>query len=193
MSSRTGRIHVLRHGETAWSREGRHTGRTDVPLTPRGEQRAAALVDRVRAWHPALVLCSPLQRARRTAELAGLDVEIDADLVEWDYGEFEGRTTDEIRASLGDPHWSVWSATQGLGETLADVAARAERVLARSRPFVLDGDDVVLVAHAHLLRVLTATWLRMPPVGGESLVLEPAGVGVLGYERENPALLGWNT
>jgi broad specificity phosphatase PhoE len=192
MSSGNGRILVVRHGETQWSREGRHTGRTDIPLTPVGEQRASALAAVVSAWRPALVLSSPLQRARRTAELAGLAPEVDADLLEWDYGDYEGLTTAEIRDRTGDPHWSVWTTTIGLGETVADVAVRAEHVVTRCRPLLEAGEDVVLVAHAHLLRILTATWLRMPPIGGESLVLEPAGTGVLGYERETPVLLRWN-
>ncbi len=192
MSPGNGRILVVRHGETRWSREGRHTGRTDVPLSPEGEQRAAALAATVGAWRPSLVLCSSLQRARRTAELAGLSPEVDDDLLEWDYGAYEGLTTPEIRERSGDPHWSVWTTSEGLGESLADVAVRAERVLTRCRPLLQAGDDVVLVAHAHLLRILTATWLRMPPIGGENLVLEPAGTGVLGYERETPALLRWN-
>jgi probable phosphoglycerate mutase len=192
MSSGTGRILVVRHGETEWSRGGRHTGRTDVPLTPVGEQRAAALAPALRAWRPELVLCSPLQRARRTAELAGLSPQDDPDLLEWDYGAYEGLTTAEIRESTSDPDWSVWTTTEGLGESAADVAVRAERVLTRCRPLLHAGQDVVLVAHAHLLRILTATWLRMPPVGGASLVLDPAGTGVLGCERETPALLRWN-
>ena len=192
MSPGTGRILVVRHGETAWSRDGRHTGRTDVPLTPEGQERASRLAPVLRDWHPALVLCSPLQRARRTAELAGLDPEADPDLLEWDYGDYEGRTTSEIRETLGDPQWSVWTTTTGLGEPVESVGVRAGRVLARCRPLLDRGDDVVLVAHAHLLRILTATWLGMPPRGGKSLVLAPAGTGMLGYERETPALLRWN-
>ena len=192
MSPGTGRILVVRHGETAWSRDGRHTGRTDVPLTPEGQERASRLAPVLRDWHPALVLCSPLQRARRTAELAGLDPVADADLLEWDYGDYEGRTTSEIRETLGDPQWSVWTTSTGLGEPVESVGVRAGRVLARCRPLLDRGDDVVLVAHAHLLRILTATWLGMPPRGGESLVLAPAGTGLLGYERETPALLRWN-
>jgi len=192
MSPGTGRILVVRHGETAWSRDGRHTGRTDVPLTPEGQERASRLAPVLRDWHPALVLCSPLQRARRTAELAGLDPEADPDLLEWDYGDYEGRTTSEIRETLCDPQWSVWTTTAGLGEPVESVGVRAGRVLARCRPLLDRGDDVVLVAHAHLLRILTATWLGMPPRGGKSLVLAPAGTGMLGYERETPALLRWN-
>jgi probable phosphoglycerate mutase len=118
--------------------------------------------------------------------------DVEPDLMEWDYGDYEGLTTAQIRESTGDPHWSVWTTAEGLGESLADVAVRAESVLSRCRPLLQAGDDVVLVAHAHLLRILTATWLRLPPIGGENLVLEPAGTGVLGYERETPVLLRWN-
>jgi len=192
MTPGTGSILVVRHGETSWSRAGRHTGRTDVPLTPEGQERASRLAPLLRDWHPALVLCSPLQRARRTAELAGLDPESDPDLLEWDYGAYEGRTTSEIRETLGDPQWSVWTTSTGLGESLESVGRRAGRVLARCRPLLERGDDVVLVAHAHLLRILAATWVGLAPRGGERLVLAPAGTGLLGYERETPALLRWN-
>jgi probable phosphoglycerate mutase len=187
-----GRILVVRHGETEWSRTLRHTGRTDVPLTPFGEHQAAALAPRMTSWHPVLVLSSPLVRARRTAELAGLEPEIDEDLLEWDYGAFEGRTTDDIRAELGDPGWTVWSATSGLGESAADVGVRASRVLDRVRPLVEAGEDVALFAHAHLLRILSAVWLDLPAERGVSFVLEPTGAGVLGYERDTPALRAWN-
>ena len=193
MTPGTGRILVVRHGETEWSRDGRHTGRTDLPLTPEGRERAARLAPLLGDWRPALVLSSPLQRARRTAELAGLVPEIDPDLLEWDYGVYEGRTTPEIRETTDDPEWTVWTTTTGLGEPLESVGDRAARVLARCRPLLSRGDDVVLVAHAHLLRILTATWLGMPPRAGASLVLAPAGTGVLGYERDTPALLRWNT
>lgn len=190
MTSGTGSILVVRHGETAWSREGRHTGRTDVPLTPEGRAQAQGLAAALAGRHPALVLSSPLQRARETAELAGLHPADDPDLAEWDYGVYEGRTTSEIRDA--DPGWNVWTSPDGLGESLAAVGERAGRVLARCRPVLDTGGDVVLVAHAHLLRILTATWLGLPPRGGESLVLAPAGTGLLGYERETPALLRWN-
>lgn len=190
MTSGTGRILVVRHGETAWSREGRHTGRTDVPLTAEGEVQARGLAAVVSTWSPALVLTSPLQRARRTAELAGLHAEVDPDLAEWDYGRYEGRTTGEIRES--DPGWSVWDSPPGLGESLGEVALRAARVLRRCEPLLAAGDDVILVAHAHLLRVLTASWIALPPRAAEGLVLGPAGTGVLGHERETRALLRWN-
>lgn len=196
MSGPVGRIVVVRHGETAWSRDGRHTGRTDVPLTPVGEERArgigARLLTVLPGLSPALVLSSPLVRARRTAELAGLAPALDPDLGEWDYGDYEGRTTAEIRSSAADPDWSVWTAQAGLGESCADVGVRAARVIRRCLPVVRGGGDVVLVSHAHLLRILAATWLSLPPRRGDSFVLEPAGVGVLGHERDTQVLRGWN-
>lgn len=191
MTATRGRIVVLRHAATEWSQDGRHTGRTDIPLTPDGEAAAAAAGEKLAAYSPALVLISPLQRARRTAELAGVTGEIEPDLLEWDYGDYEGRTTQGIKDDLGDPAWSVWTTLDGLGETVDDVGARAARVLTRCRPVVEAGDDVLLVAHAHLLRILTATHLGLPAVGGRSFVLPPAGIGVLGWERSSAALLGW--
>ncbi len=171
--------------------DGRHTGRTDVSLTPEGEEAARAAAARLAAYTPSLVLVSPLVRARRTADLAGLPGESDPDLVEWDYGVYEGRTTQGIKDDLGDPAWSVWTTLDGLGETVDDVGTRAARVLTRCQPVVESGEDVVLVAHAHLLRILTAVHLGLPAVGGRSFVLPPAGIGVLGWERSNRALLGW--
>jgi len=175
--------------------QGRHTGTTDVALNDEGRREAMRLAPALAGRAFALVLTSPRQRARETCALAGFGgvEQIDDDLREWDYGEYEGRTTSEIRDTLADPNWSVWTTTTGLAESVEAVGARAERVLARCRPLLQRGDDVVLVAHAHLLRILTATWLRMPPRGGQSLVLAPAGTGLLGYERETPALLRWNS
>jgi probable phosphoglycerate mutase len=192
MLTTRGRLLVIRHGETEWSRLGKHTGRTDIPLTAEGERRAAGLAVRLADWSPALVLSSPLQRARRTAELAGLHPRIDDDLLEWDYGDYEGRTTDEIRETLGIPAWTVWATHQGLGESVDHVGERVSRVIDRVRPIVDRGDDVVLVAHAHVLRILTAVWLGLPPSHGASFVLAAAGTGVLGYERDVPALRAWN-
>ncbi len=192
MTPLPGRILVVRHGETGWSREYRHTGRTDVPLTEAGQDSARGLAPMAGEWHPAVTLCSPLVRARDTALLAGLTPEIDPDLLEWDYGAFEGRTTAEIRADTGDPDWSVWTTSEGLGESLEEVGERVARVLARCLPVLHSGRDIVLVSHAHLLRVLTARWLGLPSGGGAAFVLETAGTGVLGYERETPVLLAWN-
>lgn len=180
---------LVRHGQTEWSRDGRHTGRTDVPLTPQGEADAAAL--RPRLERPfGLVLTSPLVRAARTAELAGLDAEVEADLVEWDYGPEEGRTTAQAREMR--PGWSVWDDT-GLGESLAELAARCDRVLDRVRPVVEAGRDVCLVGHGHALRVLAARWLGLGPGVGQQLVLSAGSVSTLGSEHGCPAVLTWNT
>jgi broad specificity phosphatase PhoE len=180
---------LVRHGQTEWSRDGRHTGLTDIPLTAEGERDAAALRERLEAWEFALVLASPLQRAARTAKLAGLDAELDADLVEWDYGPEEGRTTAQARETR--PGWSVWDDT-GLGETLDQVAARQERVLARVRPVLESGADACLVAHGHSLRILAARWLGLPPGVGQQLVMEAGKVSRLGFEHGCPAVLSWN-
>jgi probable phosphoglycerate mutase len=182
-----GQIWLVRHGSTEWSTSGRHTGRTDVELTPEGEQAAAALRPVLARHQFALVLSSPLERARRTAELAGEAPEIDDDLREWDYGEYEGRTTPEIRE--GRPGWSLWQDGVPGGETADQVAARADRVIARVRAA---GGDCLLFAHGHLLRVLGARWIGEGPNAGQHLLLSTAAVCVLGYERETPALARWN-
>lgn len=194
-----GALYLLRHGETEWSKAGRHTGRTDVPLTAYGEQQARA-AGRLLAGHRfALVLTSPLQRARRTAELAGLaGAEVDPDLVEWDYGGFEGRTTAEIRAD-GRPGWLVFrdgvvpgsgpGATPG--ESLAELAARVGRVVERARPRLVEG-DVALVAHGHALRVLATVWLDQPPLLAQQLLLEAASLSVLDEEHDVPAIRSWS-
>ncbi|MCU1594072.1 MAG: histidine phosphatase family protein [Frankiales bacterium] len=176
-----GEIWLVRHGETEWSRTGQHTGRTDLPLLPEGEAAARELKGRLqRPW--ALVLSSPLQRARHTAELAGLTPELDDDLMEWDYGPAEGKRTRDM-----GPGWSVWDDVP-LGETLKQVAARARRVLNR----VPEQGDTCLVAHGHVLRVLTAVYLELEPRDARHLVLQPCGIGVLGHEHDCPALTGWN-
>lgn len=174
---------MVRHGETEWSKSGQHTGRTDLPLTAEGELAARALKPRLdRAW--TVVLSSPLQRARRTAELAGFTPSLDDDLMEWDYGPAEGLTTRQLST---DKPWSVWDDVP-LGETLEQVASRVRRVLAR---LPKDG-DTLLIAHGHLLRVLTAVYLQLRPQDAQHLVLKPCGLAVLGHEHAAPALLGWN-
>jgi broad specificity phosphatase PhoE len=189
-----GKLVLLRHGETEWSRTGRHTGLTDVPLTAHGEDLARAAGALVTGYDFCLILSSPLERARRTAELAGLDAEIDPLLVEWDYGGYEGRTTKDIRAELGY-NWSTF--THGViggktpGETVEEVAARASRVLTRVLPAMANG-DVALVAHGHYLRILAAVFLRQAPRFGASITFGAGSVSVLGYDREQPAILAWN-
>ncbi|BCJ75560.1 histidine phosphatase family protein [Catellatospora bangladeshensis] len=185
-------IVLVRHGQTEWSAAGRHTSFTDLPLTPEGERQAARLAELLAGRAFAAVLCSPLQRAVRTAQLAGLDVTaLDDDLLEWNYGAYEGRTTPDIREQRAD--WSLWD--QGCpgpgGETAQLVGARADRVLERARTMLTAG-DVALVGHAHQLRVLTARWLGLPPQGGALFRLETGTLSVLGFERETPVLLRWN-
>lgn len=180
---------LVRHGETEWSRDGRHTGRTDVPLTPAGERDARRLGDRLTASQFALVLTSPLQRAARTAELAGLQAEVDVDLREWDYGPEEGRTTEQARELR--PGWSVWDDT-GLGEALDHLADRQRRVLERVRPVLDDGGAVCLFGHGHALRVLAACWLGLVPGVGQQLVLGAGSISKLGFEHGCPAVLMWN-
>jgi len=188
-------IVLVRHGETEWSATGRHTGVTDVHLTEAGERQALEMLRLLEKRTFAKVLVSPRERARRTAELMGLTpVEVDPDLAEWDYGGYEGRTTPEIRAD-GDPRWTVW--THGVvsgatpGETADQVAARAAKVITRVLP-LLDRDDVALVAHGHLLRVLAATWIGLPPSEGAHLRLDTASISVLGFEREERVIRHWN-
>jgi len=183
------RMVLVRHGETAWSRDRRHTGRTDIPLTPLGESQAARLAPRLAAWTFDQVLVSPLSRATRTAELGGLDpLETDRDLLEWDYGDYEGRTTVAIHQDR--PGWDLFEDGVPGGETIDQVAARVDRVIARARA---GGGDVVCVAHAHLLRVLAVRWLGVEPSAARYLVLGPASISVLGWEREQPVLEHWNT
>jgi broad specificity phosphatase PhoE len=183
-------ICVVRHGETAWSRSGQHTGRTDVPLTPLGREQALDLGTRL-AGHPfALVLTSPLSRAADTARLAGFpDAERVDDLMEWDYGGFEGRTTAEIRREL--PGWTIWTGPWRGGETARQVGARANRVIARCLDPAVTG-DVLLFAHGHMIRVLTARWLGLPARGGGLFALGTATIGILGWERTNRVIETWN-
>ncbi|MGB3731558.1 histidine phosphatase family protein [Microbacterium sp.] len=189
-----GKLVLLRHGETEWSKSGRHTGLTDIPLTAHGEELASAAGELVRGYDFRLVLSSPLQRARRTAELAGLDAGIDPLLVEWDYGGYEGRTTKDIRAELGY-NWNAFThgviRGQTPGETVEEVAARASRVLTRVLPAMVDG-DVALVAHGHYLRILTAVFLRQAPRFAASISLDAGSASVLGFSREQPSILAWN-
>jgi probable phosphoglycerate mutase len=195
-----GKLILLRHGETEWSREGRHTGRTDVPLTLEGVADAEALAPMVRRWiagdRLAAVFASPAQRAQRTAELAGLTVtKTDPDLWEWDYGGYEGITTAEIQRDV--PGWSLWrdgvipGDADHPGETVGEVGARVDRVLKRAEPLLADS-DVALVAHGHVLRVLTARWLGLPPAGGRLFRLDTGTVSTLGTEHDEPVILSWN-
>jgi probable phosphoglycerate mutase len=186
-----GQLVLLRHGETEWSRSGQHTGRTDLPLTERGEQQARSLAARFSGHPPVLVVTSPRQRATRTAELAGLTIDrVDDDLAEWDYGELEGETTSTIRETW--PGWTIWNGPVPGGETIEQVAARLTRVLESVTPD-LERGDVVLVGHGHAMRVLTACWLGLEPRAGELFVLDAGSVSLLGHEREARVLRGLNS
>lgn len=191
-----GELLLLRHGETGWSRERRHTGLTDVPLTARGEEQARALRGALEGRRIVRTLVSPARRARRTAELAGLPVdEVDPDLREWDYGGYEGITTAGIRQER--PGWYLWDdgvvpgGAGHPGESVQRVGSRADAVLARVRPLPADG-DVVLVAHAHLLRVLTARWLGLEPALGRLFALATGTLSALGAEHGRPVITAWN-
>ena len=182
-------IAVVRHGQTEWSLNGRHTGTTDIPLTAHGREEATAAAPLVQGMAIDRVVCSPLQRARATCDLLGLGLEptIDADLVEWNYGIYEGITTQEIRETI--PDWTVWFGGCPEGETPDEVAARVDRVIAAAREA---GGTTLVVAHGHVLRVLTARWLGLPPQDGRFFRLDTATVSLLGWERETPVVLRWN-
>ena len=179
---------LIRHGETTWSRARRHTGRTDLPLTPEGEAAATALAPRLRDVAFDLVLSSPLQRALRTAQLAGLSPVPEPNAVEWDYGDYEGVTTGEIRETV--PGWRVWQGPVPNGETVHEVAKRAETVIRRVRAEARE--RAVLVAHGHFSRVLAMRWLGLPAAAGEHLRMGTATVSVLGWDRGIPIVERWN-
>ena len=178
---------LLRHGATEWSVEGQHTGRTDIPLLDLGRRQAVAAGELLRNLYFAQVLMSPLQRARETCELAGFVGEPEPDLLEWDYGAYEGMTTPEIRQER--PGWSLWADGVVDGERAADVGRRVDRVIERARQF--EG-DTLCVAHGHVLRVLTARWVGLPAVAGRLFALGTATVSILGWERETPVVSLWN-
>jgi broad specificity phosphatase PhoE len=184
-------IYLARHGETAWSLSGQHTGRTDLPLTERGERNARALGERLRGLEFAKVLTSPLRRAVRTCELAGFGsmAEIDSDLVEWDYGQYEGRRTAEIHAER--PDWQLFRDGCPGGESPDQVGARADRVVGRVR--AIKG-EVLVFSSGHFLRVLAARWLGLDAAGGRYLLLSTASLGALSYEHNlaRPAIRLWN-
>ena len=182
-------IWLVRHGETEWTLSGQHTSRTDIPLTPAGQHQARAL-GRLLAGRPfALVLTSPLGRARETCRLAGYgDVaQVTDDLHEWNYGIFEGRTTAAVRVE--QPGWSIWTSPIPEGESVEQVGERARRVIDRA---AAAGGDVAFFAHAHILRILAACWIGQPPVDGRLFALGTASISILGYERETRVISAWN-
>jgi broad specificity phosphatase PhoE len=189
MTAEHHQLWLFRHGETAWSLSGQHTGRTDLPLTAPGRRRAQAIGRRLSGRPFALVLTSPLARALETCRLAGYGevAKLTDDLREWDYGEYEGRRTVDIQKER--PGWTLWRDGVPGGETVAQVGARASRVIEAAT--AADG-DVALFAHSHVLRVLSACWLGLPPDGGRLFVLGTAAVSVLGYERDTCVIVKWN-
>jgi probable phosphoglycerate mutase len=184
-------LYLARHGETAWSLSGQHTGLTDLPLTERGERNARSLAGRLAGLSFARVFTSPLQRARRTCELAGFGAaaEVDPDLVEWNYGSYEGKTTAEIRKDR--PDWQIFRDGCPGGESLAAIGQRADRVIARMRAIA---GDVLLFSSAHFLRVLAARWLGLEVGAGRMFLLNTATLSILGYDhgRDEPVIRLWN-
>lgn len=180
---------LIRHGETAWSLSGAHTSRTDIPLTQRGRERARKIEEYLRGTTFSMVLTSPMLRAKETCIIAGRGgvAEIDDDLVELNYGIYEGRTTADIQKEV--PDWSVWSSPLIDGETLDQAAERANRVIARA---ATKGGRVALFAHGHILRILAACWIQSPPVTGSRLVLGTGTISTLGFEHETRAITMWN-
>jgi broad specificity phosphatase PhoE len=180
---------LVRHGDTEWSRDGRHTGKTDIPLTDDGRRQAKALAPELSAWQFALVLTSPLQRARDTCKLAGYgeQAEVRTELQEWDYGRYDGLTSDQVAAT--NPDWSLWRDGGPGGEKAADVGRRVDRLIAEIRG--IEG-DVLIFAHGHVLRVLASRWLGEPPEGGRHYSLQTAALSILGQEHFDPVIRRWN-
>jgi broad specificity phosphatase PhoE len=187
-----GKIVLVRHGETAWSASGQHTSHTDLPLLDSGRRHAEALAPLLAQYTFSLVLSSPMRRALDTCTLGGLgdQVEIDRDLMEWDYGDYEGRTTPEIRKTV--PGWRVWTHSTPKAETADQVGARADRVIARSRLILGRGEDVALFGHGHMSRVIAARWLGLAAVDGRLFALHAGSLSILGHERETPVIELWN-
>lgn len=189
MSMRPPEVVLVRHGETEWTLSGQHTGHTDIPLTDRGREEARALAAKLAGRSFALVLTSPLVRAAETCRLAGLGGHARErdELMEWNYGAYEGRRTPDIRKE--HPGWTLWNDGVPEGETAAQVATRVDRVIVelRSTP-----GDAAVFAHGHVLRVLAARWLGLDPAAGRFFALDPATISILGYERETPVVRGWN-
>jgi broad specificity phosphatase PhoE len=182
-------LYIVRHGATEWSEKGRHTGRTDIALTDAGRDQARAVATLLRGRAFASVFVSPMDRARETCEIAGCgaNAEVDPDLCEWDYGDYEGLTTAQIRARV--PEWTVWTGPVPNGESIDEVAARADRVIARS---LAATGDTALFAHGHILRVLTARWCGLAPQEGRRFILETGTLNVLGWEHDYRGVRLWN-
>jgi len=182
-----GNLWLLRHGETEWSATGKHTSSTDLALTPEGERKAAVVGRLLAGKKFALVLASPLRRALETCRLAGYTAEIMPDLREWGYGSYEGLTTAQIQVE--NPNWTIWTGTPPGGESAAQVAARADRVIAKA---VAAAGDVALFGHGHMLRVIAARWLELDPTNGRLFALSTGSISILGYEHDAHVLQMWN-
>ncbi|HZU25646.1 MAG TPA: histidine phosphatase family protein [Bryobacteraceae bacterium] len=184
------RLWLMRHGETEWSLSGAHTGRTDIPLTERGRENARKMGEALQCHPFALVLTSPLSRARDTCALAGYGkvAQIEPDLHEWEYGEYEGRSTADIRGER--PGWELWNDGVPNGETVEQVGVRARRVIERA--VAARGGEVALFAHGHILRILTSCWLGLPPDCGRLFALDTASISILGHERDTRVISKWN-
>jgi len=178
---------LVRHGETEWSRELKHTGRTDVPLTQKGEEQARVVGEALRGREFALVLSSPLRRALDTARLAGFEPEVREELAEWDYGELEGLKTVDIRKDV--PDWTIWGSGASGGESVAEVEARVDRILAELQR---QSGDVLVFGHGHVLRVLAARWIGLAATDGRLFALDSGTLGTLGFERETRVVRVWN-
>jgi len=189
MRSSGPQIVLVRHGETEWSKNGRHTSYSEIPLTLEGERQASSLKSELSGWDFKLVLCSPRKRAQRTCELAGFSkqVEVTEDLAEWHYGDHEGITTKEIRQN--DPQWTVFTHQCPGGESSEQVADRCDRVIRRLKEL---GDDALIFAHSHVLRVLIARWLELPPIEGRHFVIQTGVLNILSYEHESTVLISLN-
>ncbi len=180
---------LVRHGETEWARTGRHTGLTDVPLTATGRQQAIDLAPRLAGHEFAEIVSSPLSRALDTAQLAGFAdrVRVDSDLVEWDYGDDEGRTSAEI--SVDRPGWTIWTKGPEQGEPIEAIATRVDRVIAAARSVT---GDTLCFAHGHVLRILASRWIGLPPASGALFALDTATISILGWDRATPVIRRWN-
>lgn len=183
------KIYLIRHGETEWALSGKHTGKTDIPLTSRGEEEGRLLGKRLKGHTFEKVLTSPSQRAEKTCELAGLlkHAYHDVDLMEWDYGDYEGKTTSEIWKS--DPHWTIFDRGAPNGESVADVTGRANRLLSKIHNCK---GDVALFSHGHMIRVIAMRWLSLPTTQGKHLLVSPSSLSILSFERQTPVLALWN-
>ncbi|SEG55432.1 probable phosphoglycerate mutase [Bryocella elongata] len=184
---------LVRHGETEWSLSGAHTSTTDIPLTEHGRERARELHDYLKAYSFTAVFVSPMQRARETCAIAGFGdiAQVEPNLVEWNYGEAEGKTTPQMREIYG-PDWSVWTNPLKGGETPDEVGARADKVIQRALAAAGTDGKVALFAHAHILRILASRWLELPAADGKNFALSTGSVSVLGFERETRVIERWN-